>query len=130
MQSKECQPGKMPPQVNGNSSQTEPKPLSQLPQADRAVQMMSAPTLTPPQADVNSGITAWMEDGRVDAVWSINQNRNSWVAIRDVGWKKFADNSDSAIVAFTILAAHARQVQTSYTVREEADSKIHECYVW
>jgi hypothetical protein len=126
----EIQPCKTPPQVNIDGGNAVPEPLSRFQQSNQEARTMLAPTMTPPQASVNNGITAWVDNRRIDAVWSINQNRNSWVSIQDVGWKKFADNSDSAIVAFTILAAHARQMQSVYTYREEADTMIHECYVW
>ena len=126
----ELQPSQMPPQVNIDGGKAAPEPLSQFQKSNQAAGTTIAPTLNPPQASANNGITAWVDNQRIDAVWSINQNRNSWAAIQNVGWKKFADNSDSAIVAFTILAAHARQMQSVYTYREEADTKIHECYVW
>ena len=92
----------------------------------------SQPTQTPGSAlsQGDGGVTAWLGDKRVSALWSINQNRNSWAYISNVGWKRFADNSDSAIVAFTSLAAHAKQTQTNFSYREEADGKIHEVYVW
>jgi hypothetical protein len=47
-----------------------------------------------------------------------------------VGWKKLANNSDSAIVALTVLSASARQTQTQVNYRDEADGMIHEMYVW
>lgn len=92
----------------------------------------SAPSLLPSAALSVSGggITAWLGDKRVSALWGINQNRNSWVYIVGVGWKKLANNSDSAVVALTMLAAHAKQSQTNYSYREEADGMIHETYVW
>ena len=92
-----------------------------------------APTLTPSSAAAQvseGGIGAWLNDKRVGGLWSINQNRNSWVYITGVGWKKLANNSDSAVVALTILAANAKQSQTTYSYREEADGMIHETYVW
>ena len=108
------------------------------------------PTLTPPVASSNTGagdaapsltpaslsggaagaITAWNGDKRVGALWGINQNRNSWVFIVGVGWKRLANNSDTAVVALTMLAAHAKQSQTNYSYRDEADGMIHESYVW
>jgi hypothetical protein len=90
-----------------------------------------APTVTPGAAGaVGSGVTAWLNDRRVSGLWGINQNRNSWVFVTGVGWKKLANNSDSAVVALTVLAASAKQTQTGYSYREEADGMIHESYVW
>lgn len=93
------------------------------------------PTMTPPQqvqAGVGAGgIGAWINSQKVTALWSINENRNSWIHLENAGWRKLANNSDSAICALSILAAHAKQTQTPYyNGREEADGMIHECFVW
>ena len=91
------------------------------------------PSQTPPTATetgTSGGITAWNNDKRVTALWSINQNRNSWVYINGVGWKRLSTASDSANLALTVLAAHAKQSQTNYTYRDESDGLIHESYVW
>ena len=56
-----------------------------------------------------AGVTAWLNDKRITGLWSINQNRNSWVYVNGIGWKKLANNSDSAIVALSMLSAHARE---------------------
>lgn len=92
----------------------------------------AAPTLTPDavSADAQGGIASWLNNKRVTALWGINQNRNSWVYIVGVGWKKLANNSDSAVVALSMLAASAKLTQTSYNYREEPDGMIHETYVW
>ena len=89
------------------------------------------PTLLPSGAGVTAGaVGAWLNDKRVTALWAINQNRNSWAYIAGVGWKKLANNSDTAVVALAMLAAHAKQSQTNYSYRDEADGMIHESYVW
>jgi len=93
----------------------------------------AVPSLEPSEALSASsigGVTAWINGKRVSALWGINQNRNSWAHIAGVGWKKLANDSDSAVVALTVLAAHAKQSQTNYNYREEADGMIHETYVW
>jgi hypothetical protein len=76
------------------------------------------------------GGTTWNTDKRVRGLWSTNQNRNSWVYLTDIGWKKLVNNSDTSIVAMTILAANARQTQTRIDTREEADGMIYEIYLW
>jgi hypothetical protein len=63
-------------------------------------------------------------------LWSIAETRNAWVSITGIGWKKLANTHDSALLALTILGAHARQLQTAVDYREEADQMIHELYVW
>ncbi|MEB3335611.1 MAG: hypothetical protein VKP70_11580 [Cyanobacteriota bacterium] len=93
------------------------------------------PTLNPPEAasstaDAAGGLTAWNNNKRVTALWCINQNRNSWAYINGVGWKRLSNASDSANLALTVLAAHAKQSKTNYTYRDEQDGLIHESYVW
>ena len=113
--------------------EAEPVPLS-----DTQMQMMAsaaaaaAPALEPPAAtgEEEAAATVWVQGKKVAALWSINQNRNSWASFADVGWRKFSDVSDSAIMAFTILAAHAKQMQSPVNRREESDGKVHEVYVW
>lgn len=96
-----------------------------------SVETLSAPTMQPPTAEEGEeAVTVWLNDKRIDALWGISQNRNSWVRVAGVGWKKLANNSDSAIVAFTVLSTHARQMNSQINYREEADGLIHEMYVW
>ena len=76
------------------------------------------------------GITAWQNNKRINGLWSINQNRNSYASISGIGWKKLVNNSDSAIVALTMLSAHAREKNSPVNYREESDGMIYEMYVW
>jgi hypothetical protein len=89
----------------------------------------AAPSL-PATAGVAAGVSAWQNSKRITALWSINQNRNSWIAIDGTGWKKLVNNSDSAIVALTMLSAHAREKGSVVNYREESDGMIYEMYVW
>ncbi len=102
---------------------------------------LSAPTDEPPAGAGGAGVgigaaaggiaaSTWVNGKKINALWSINQNRNSWVGVAGVGWVKLANNSDSAIVAFTMLGASARQTQTIVNYRQESDGMIHEMYVW
>jgi hypothetical protein len=113
--------------------EAEPVPLTDLQiQAMANVAATMAPTLEPPTEAEIEGVTAsvWVMAKKVAALWVINQNRNSWASFQEAGWKKFSDASDSAIMAFTALASHARQMQANTDRREEADGKVHELYVW
>ena len=86
----------------------------------------------PPAAKsaAGDGIATWLGDKRVSSLWSINQVRNSWVGISGVGWVKLSNASDSAIVAMTVLASHAKEKQSRFDYRQEADGMIHEIYAW
>jgi hypothetical protein len=76
------------------------------------------------------GIAAWQNNKQITALWSINQNVNSWVGVSGIGWKKLSNASGSGIVALTMLAAHAREKGSVVNYREESDGMIHEMYVW
>ncbi len=121
-------------QHNGGTLVEEAHPIDELlAEAAAAVAAPAAPTEHPPAAalaEAVEGVGAWIADQRVSALWSINQNRNVFMGVAGVGWKKLANNSDSAIVALTILASHARATQSRIDYREEADGMVHECYVW
>ena len=88
-----------------------------------------APSVRP--AEDGAGVAAWNNGKKITALWSINQNRNSWVHIDGVGWRRLANNSDSAIMAMSILGAHAREKATTVNYRDEAQTELnHEIYVW
>ena len=94
-----------------------------------------APSATPPAklqgaAAVGGAGTVWNNNQLVNALWTINQDRNSWVAIQGVGWVKLSPGSDTGVVALTMLAAHAKQLQTPVNYRTENDGMIHEIYAW
>lgn len=92
--------------------------------------MADASPSLPLTGDAAGGASAWQTDKRIVSLWSINQTRNSWVGVSGVGWKRLANNSDSAVVALTMLASHARARDAAVNYREEADGMIHEMYVW
>ncbi|MGB9179427.1 MAG: hypothetical protein WCB68_09285 [Pyrinomonadaceae bacterium] len=103
---------------------------SQMAMASSSAGSDASPTLEPPEKSQGGGVTVWLSDKRVNALWSINQNRNSWMSVVGVGWRRLAAISDSGVVALTVLAAHAKQTQCRIDYREEADQLIHEIYVW
>ena len=121
----------------GDHVMSEQMPNQQPPQVDQSDASAgggdSIPTLDPESAgqSASSGaVGAWVNGKRVSALWAINQNRNSWVHIAGVGWRKLANNSDSVTITLTMLGANAKQSQTSVNYREESDGMIHEMYVW
>jgi hypothetical protein len=93
-----------------------------------------APTAEPPSSAQDGGgavgATVWVNGKKINALWAINENRNSWVGVAGVGWVKLANNSDSAIVALTMLGANAKLTQGTVNYRQESDAMIHEMYVW
>ncbi|MHC4497460.1 MAG: hypothetical protein ACYSYM_16735, partial [Planctomycetota bacterium] len=94
----------------------------------------SAPLMTPPglveEVSYSTGVSAWQNSRKIDALWCINQNRNSWVHVIGIGWKKLSNKYDSATVALTTLGSSAKLTQSPVNYRDEADGMIHEMYVW
>lgn len=72
---------------------------------------------------------AWHVNKKITHLWSINQNRNSWVAVSGLGWKRLSPASDSINTTLTMLAAHAKQGNRTVKLREES-ALIVELYVW
>lgn len=91
--------------------------------------MQATPTL-PISGGVAAGVGAWQNTKQANALWTINQDRNSWVGIVGVGWKKLAGPNETALSAMTMLVAHARATGSPINYRDEADALIHEVYVW
>lgn len=94
----------------------------------------SRPTLEPPTGGVLSvgleaGASAWASQ-KVTGLWTIDQDKNSWVAVTNEGWIKLSTASDTGIMAMQMLAASAKQTQTPFNYRKENDNMIHEIYVW
>ena len=90
----------------------------------------SVPTLDPTLAAGIGDVAAWQNDKRINALWAINENRNVFVSVTGVGWKKLANNDDTAVVALTLLSGSARLTGSPVNYRDEADGMIHEMYVW
>ena len=87
----------------------------------------AAPLLMPRSAGSGGGGgTNWLNNIQILALWSINQDRNVYVNIANIGWVKLSNASESGIIALSILAQYAKQSQEYVTCRQEADGMIHE----
>jgi hypothetical protein len=92
----------------------------------------SGPALDPSEAGAKVGAaavsTTWQSSKKVTALWSINQNCNSWVAIEGIGWKRLFAGIETSTMALSIIAASAKATQRLINYREEPDGMIHEIY--
>jgi len=90
--------------------------------------------ITPPRLEAGvSGVAgAWNDLETITGLWSINQDKNSWMWVSGAvnGWKKLSNISESGIVALNMLASHAKQTGSIVNYRDEADGMVHEMYVW
>ena len=81
-------------------------------------------------AEDGAGVAAWNNGKKITALWSINQNRNSWVHIDGVGWRRLANNSTAPSWQCRSSEPTLGEKATTVNYRDEADGMIHEIYVW
>jgi hypothetical protein len=88
----------------------------------------------PAEADAESAAavltSTWQNNKKVNALWSINQNCNSWAGIEGIGWRKLFSGIETSTMALTIIASSALATQGPITYREEPDGMIHEIYAF
>lgn len=129
-------PVQMPPGADGFRTEEAGRPAdltgAQMALAANPGGAEARPMLQPPPANeaVRATASTWLNNQRVNALWCINQDRNSWTSFAAGGWKRLANNSSSAITAMTLLVGHAKQAQGAVSYREEADGMVHEMYIW
>jgi len=95
----------------------------------------SGPTEPLPDAEeiADNAATAaatWHYSRKITALWLKNQNRNVWVGISGVGWRKLAYNSDSANVALNMLSSHAKHLDRTVNAYEDDKQAIQRIVVW
>ena len=92
---------------------------------------LNAPSLRPGTAGAAGAVTAtWQSNVHVVGLWSINQDRNCWAYLDNVGWRNLNNASESGLVAMNMLASHAYQLGSSSSLYEEDDGRISQLYVW
>jgi hypothetical protein len=103
----------------------------------RAAGTAARPSMAPPPgaaaaraAAAGGGATVWNNGQTVNALWSINQDRNAWMSVAGVGWAKLSNASETGIMSLNVLASHAKQLQTQINYRQESDNMVHEIYAW
>jgi hypothetical protein len=73
---------------------------------------------------------AWQNNKKIDGLWAYGpENRNAWVHVQSLGWRKLWSSHDSQLAAMMTMAAHAKAENRNVNFNEE-DNKIKEMYVW
>jgi len=90
----------------------------------------TAPSLRPTTTAAGAVTATWQSNAHVAGMWSINQDRNAWVYLDTVGWRKLSDASESGLVAMNLIAAHAYQTGATSNLYEGDDGRIAQLYVW
>jgi hypothetical protein len=134
----ETRPTQTPPQSEAATTEEEQSRPTQSPPDSAASTAEedepAQPTELPPSEQAENdddayGAATWHNNRKITALWSIDQNRNSWIHVDGLGWRRLADNSDSAVVALTTLSTHAKQTAATVNLLEDS-GKITEIYVW
>ena len=140
---KESGPNQAPPQENGDTATagaagtSAPESVSEgRPAAGSHAGGRRQADVEPPQIPEAEGVAAeavtatWRSNQTVTALWSINELRNAWMYVVNLGWRRIYNGRDHAFTALVTLASQARQTGKPITFREEADGMVHEIYLW
>lgn len=85
------------------------------------------PYLTPPDLD---SFAVWNNSKKVVQTWGKAQDKNAWLNISDLGWRRIRDANESSMIAILLIGAHARDKGSIVNVRTESDNKVYEIYAW
>jgi hypothetical protein len=94
-----------------------------------AVPIFDPPSAISGETEDSFGAGVWNNNKRVNALFSANETRNSWMGIAGTGWVKLANDTDSANEALTVLAAAAK-VKSSPVNYLLDGGKVTQIYVW
>ena len=76
----------------------------------------------------------WQNSKKIIGLWAINENRNAWVYIQGLGWRKLSNETDSIVINLMIKAAHAKEENRNVNFYEEGVEGgtivIKEMYTW
>jgi len=134
-----ARPEMMGPGLGERSGMTEPMPITAEMLATMTAQAVieMAPVLIPPgvdplqQAQAAATLTGlWRQNVQVTALWCINEPRNAWIHVANIGWKKLFNSRDGAFTTLVTLASQAKQTGQPISFREENDGMIYEIYLW
>lgn len=120
----------------GTAGTSSPQPVSEVDLLEAlAPATAGQPTEAPPEAAVEAAAVGavaatWRSNQTVTALWSINELRNAWMHVANLGWRKLYNGRDHAFTALVTLASQARQTGRPITFREEADGMVYEIYLW
>ncbi|MBS1839964.1 MAG: peptidase C1 [Acidobacteria bacterium] len=73
--------------------------------------------------------TGWLQNQKVLGLWTIDQDRNAWVYLSQVGWRKIANDNDNIffdLLTMLIAAKAAGRLVGAY----QQQGIIRQIYVW
>ncbi|MEJ2462243.1 MAG: hypothetical protein P8098_11540 [Candidatus Thiodiazotropha sp.] len=81
---------------------------------------LTVPSMTPP----------WYNGKKITALWCNQTDRNAYIYVGGMGWRKLSNANASALLSMVMLASHAEQTNATVNLRVESDNMVHEIYVW
>lgn len=85
------------------------------------------PTMLPAE---QSAFGAWDNNKKIVGTWGKAEDKNAWLNISGMGFKKIRNTNAQTLLALLLLGAHARDKNRNVNVRTEADNQVYELYVW
>lgn len=70
----------------------------------------------------------WLNNVRVNALWTVNQERNAWVHIQGYGWRRVSSDSDTIVFDMLTQLVAAKTAGRPVNVRQ-ARNLVKEVYV-
>jgi hypothetical protein len=94
-----------------------------------AVPVFDPPSASSVETEDSFGAGVWNNNKKINALFSTNETRNSWISVVGTGWLKLANNTDSANEALTVFATAAK-VKSSPVNYLLDGGKVTQIYVW
>lgn len=95
--------------------------------ANATIKKADYPTLLPAQ---ESAFGAWDNNKKIVGTWGKAEDKNAWLNISGIGFRKIRNTNAQTLLALLLLGAHARDKNRNVNVRTEADNQVYELYVW
>lgn len=73
--------------------------------------------------------TGWQNNKKILGLWAINQDRNAWVYVQDLGWRKIAADNDNIFFDMLTQLATAKSANRPVNVYQQS-SIITQVYVF
>ncbi|MFT3943043.1 MAG: hypothetical protein QM705_04365 [Ancrocorticia sp.] len=91
------------------------------------------PTLVPPSEAVDESelsAKATISGKAITALYSDAFNRNFWLHVNGVGWKKVSQATDSGATSIALIGALAKAMNRAPTMNDDASGIVQDIVVW
>jgi sugar lactone lactonase YvrE len=76
---------------------------------------------------IEGGDTIWERNKRITGLWTINQNRNAWVYVQGLGWRKISPDNDNIFfdMLTQLIAAKAGNRRVDFRQKNRVIKEIY-----